>query len=105
MKTYDLGENWNGTRTKLHVDDDQIIMQDWEDAQPLLDENQRMRNMPQARTMRGGYLAARIPATMYYEWKKDWRANHRDRWTWQTYLAMKINSRDYSKLKTSDRRL
>ena len=105
MKTFDLGHNWNGTRTKLHISDNEMILQDHQDCQAILDENAAMRNMPQARSIRSGYLAARIPVTIYYEWKKDWRANHRDKWTWHTYLAMKVNSRDWCKLKVNERRM
>ncbi len=103
MKQFDVGENWNGTRSKLYVSDDALVIQDEMDAQPIIDANAEMRNG--AGMGRNGYLAARIPVTIYYEWRKDWRRNHSDKWEWKTYLAQKLNSKDWLKLRTTDTRI
>lgn len=103
MKTFDLGENWNGTRSKIHVDNDSLVIQDVMDAQPILDANARMRS--QGQRMKSGYLAASIPVTIYYEWRKDWKMNHSDKWEWKTYLAQKLNSREWLKLRTAEKRI
>lgn len=103
MASFDFGENWNGVRSKLHVLDDSIVIQDHMDAQPILDQNARMRN--QARRMRNGYHAASIPVTIYYEWRKEWMREHRQHWTWKTYLASKLNSREWMKLRTTEARI
>lgn len=104
MKTYDLGLNPNGTRTKIHVSDNEIVAQDWQDAQPILDSNAAMRSSG-AKMGRNGYLAAEIPITIYVEWRKDWKRNHSDKWEWKTYLAQKLNSKDWLKLRTMETRI
>ena len=106
MNHFDLGENWNGTRTKLHISDSEIILEDASDKrglQALVDDNARIRN--QGHSLRGGYLAARIPADLYAKWRKDWRTNHADKWLWKTFLAQKLNSRDWLKLRTVDSKI
>lgn len=103
MKQFDLGENWNGARSKIFISDNEIVVRDEMDAQPIIDANSVMREGN--RMGRNGYLAARIPATLYYEWRKDWRVNHADKWTWKTYLASKLNNRDWLKLRTLDAKI
>lgn len=46
-----------------------------------------------------GRLAARIPTELFYRWRKEWRDQHSDKWEWRTWLAMRLNSPDYSHLR------
>ena len=102
MKQYDLGQNANGTHSRIYVGDSEIVVQDVQDAQPILDDNARMRAQAGRSMGRNGYLAASIPITIYHEWRKDWRKNHSDKWEWKTYLAQKLNSKDWLKLRTTE---
>lgn len=109
MKTLNLGRNWNGTETIVHVDDDEMITRDvmpGKSVQSILDRNADFRKQGRRpnRTAHGR-LAASIPIPLYMEWKKEWRTKYRQDWTWQTFLTMKINNRDYSFLKTNEMRL
>lgn len=47
-----------------------------------------------------GYLAARIPIVIWQNWRREWMEKYSDAWTWQTFEVMKLNSRDFSYLKT-----
>jgi hypothetical protein len=105
MDSFDLGANWNGTRTRMHLSDSEIILEDHSEKvglQRLVDENTQMRN--QARSLKGGYLA-RIPADLYAQWRQEWRTKHQDKWMWKTFLAQKLNSRDWLKLRTTEARI
>lgn len=105
MQTLDLGENANGTRARLHIDDTFMVVQDVQDVQPILDEVQRKRSLGQAKTLHGGYYLGEVPVTVYYEWRKEWRTKYRQQWDWKTYFRMKWNNRDYSKFKVNDMKI
>lgn len=105
MKAVDLGQNWNGTRSVIYVGDNQIVTKDYQDVQPILDNNARLRAQNGNRQGRNGTWVADIPITLLWEWKKDWRRNHSDKWEWKTFLAQKINSRDYLKLRVTEGRI
>lgn len=92
--------------TELILEHDQVVLRHAFDAQPVLDQNSRERNMPQRGSPRmGAKKAASIPTPLYHLWRKEWREKHADKWTWHTFLAMRLNSRDYSYLRTSDMKL
>ncbi len=101
MKHFLLGQV-DGVQSRVHIDDNEMILESYTPGkvnQRLLDENHRFRSQghnPKAR----GRLAARIPNTLHEAWKKEWKREYKDKWTWTTYLAMKLNSRDYSYLRT-----
>ncbi len=105
MKAIDLGQNWNGTRSVIHLGESELVVKDVQDVSPIIANNERMRAHNGKRMGKNGYLAAEIPVTVLYEWKKDWRRNHSDKWAWKTYLAQKLNSRDYLKFRTTDTRI
>lgn len=48
--------------------------------------------------------AGRVPIGLHAIWKKEWREKYRETWTWQTFLAMKLNSREYEHLRTGYKR-
>ena len=106
MQKHNLGWNWNGTQTQIHVDDNEIITTDVQTAranQAIIDRNQRLRALGKTPNRAAhGRIAASIPITVYQTWRKEWQTTHRDTWTWKTYLSMKLNSRDYSYLKTRE---
>lgn len=99
MDKFDLGWNGNGTRTEIYVGENELITRDVMDAQPILDAAAEMRSHGRERG-RNGFLAATIPITIYYEWRKEWRAKCDG--DWPAFLAAKINSREWCKLRTTD---
>ena len=105
MKRLDLGYNANGTRSEIYVGDNEIVTRDIQDVSGILANNERARNSAGKAMGRNGYLAAEIPITIYHEWRKDWRKNHSDKWEWKTYLAQKLNSKDWLKLRTNESRI
>lgn len=66
----------------------------------ILDDCARMRDLNQNKAS-NFRLAARVPFGMHTIWRKEWMEKHRDTWTWQTFLAMKINSSDFKNLRTN----
>lgn len=96
--------NSNGTYSDVRVNDDELISRDimpGHAVQSILDGNHELRATRQNPKAFGRH-AARIPKTVWTEWRKQWMTTHRQDWTWQTFLAMKLNSRDYSHLKTHE---
>jgi len=49
-----------------------------------------------------GYIAARVPIVIWQNWRREWQQKYRNDWTWQTFEVMKLNSRDFSYLRTTD---
>jgi len=93
---------WNGNRTQVYSDGDEMVTMDVKPAkqvQAILDVNAELRNHAVVNKQARGRLVARIPDTMHREWKKEWQTKYRQDWTWRTYLSMKLNSRENSYLK------
>lgn len=93
--------------TRLHFQDGEMIAEDvlhGRYVQSILDQNQRDRSLGHNPKAMGRH-AARVPLPLLETWRQEWRANHADKWEWSTYLAMKLNSRDYSHLRTGVNRL
>ena len=109
MKKEIIGANGNGTYTRIDVNDDELISRDimpGKMVQNILDANAAHRSLGRNPNKHArGRLAASIPITLYTEWKKDWRNNHSDKWSWETFLTVKLNNRDYSHLKTTEMHL
>lgn len=104
-----LGDNWNGTQTWAKEEDGVLYTSDVQSGktiQAILDENHRRRQLGRKpNSLARGRLVASVPATVHYEWVKDWKTRHRDKWTWETYVAMKLNDRNYKYLRTTEGRV
>ena len=105
MKRIDLGQNVNGTRTEIYIGEKEIVTRDVQDIAPIISSNAQLRAHNGKNMGRNGYVAAEIPITVFQEWRKDWRKNHSDKWEWKTYIAQKLNSRDYLKFRTTETRI
>ena len=84
-------------------DDGEMVMRDVMSSarvEAVLDGNAHLRNHGIRNPKAHGRHAARIPITMWHEWRKEWKARHSDKWTWQTYLAGKLADPDYALLRT-----
>jgi len=103
MSSFSLGHN-GVTETLVHFEGDQMITEEVQDVELILTANQRLRSIQQSKrnAMR---LAASVPLVDYTRWKREWKQYHANTWTWQTYLVMKLNSRDYSQFRTEDMRI
>jgi len=97
---WSLGSN-GISESRIHFEGEKLITEEVQDVEPVLDRAQQLRGLSQNSRAQTRMVAS-IPLVVYHNWKKEWRASHHSNWTWQTFLAMKINSRDYSKLRTSD---
>lgn len=89
-------------QTVLHMNGDEMVTQDVINGrrmQTFLDDNQKLRREG-VNSKAQGRLAARIPITLYTSWRREWERKYKQDWTWKTYLATKVNNRDYSKFLT-----
>ena len=69
----------------------------------ILDANAQARNrfvLDRGDRQAYGYLAARIPIVIWQNWRREWKEKYAKYWTWQTFEVMKLNSRDFSYLRT-----
>lgn len=92
----------------IHVNDDELVCRDvmpGHHVQTILDLNKATRNDQLFNRAAEGRLAARIPLPLYTEWRKQWRETRRQHCTWQTFLAAKINDRNYSYLRAQDKKI
>ena len=55
-----------------YANDDTFHRQKVQDIAPILDYNSRVRNETNGATKEGGRHVGRIPATVYYDWVKEW---------------------------------
>ena len=100
-----------GIRNMVSVSDDgELVARDVQDGKVLdkiLDANAQARNnftLDGERTSYG-YLAARIPIVIWQNWRREWMEKYRQYWTWQTFEVMKLNSRDFSYLRTVNNKI
>ena len=106
FRHFDFGTNEGGVQNVVSVNDDgELVTRDIQSGaviQVILDSCKEMRdmhsNMPPS--MWGnedgqGYIAARVPITIWTNWRKEWQEKFRDYFTWQTFEIMKLNSREY----------
>ena len=63
----------------------------------IIDECSKLRALHQNKAS-NFHFAGKIPINLHTAWKKEWRETARDKMTWPTFLAIKMNNRDFSKL-------
>ena len=101
----------DGVSTYIAEEDGKDVVHNQQSAlfnQRVLDDNQRARSL-QGRVLSGvgprskrGYLVGNIPHLLYWKWENFWHTHLRDIMPWKVYLINKLNSREYSGLKTSE---
>ena len=104
------GANAGGVENIISVNDDgEIVARDVQSAAvntSIVDQNKRMRSQLRStgasNFMERGKLAARIPITLFQNWRREWEARHKDQWTWQTFLISRVNSREFDDLRLID---
>ena len=101
-----------GIQNIISVNDDgELVTRDVQSGpvlEKILDANAQARNefvLDSGDRDAYGYLAARIPIVMWQNWRREWMEKYRQYWTWQTFEVMKLNSRDFSYLRTTDSRI
>lgn len=105
-----MGHN-GAVRNIVSVSDDgEMICRDVQtgaENDAILDSVAQVRNSFDIRDQRTayGYIAARIPITLWQNWRREWMTKYRQYWTWQTFEVMKLNSRDYSYLRTTNTKI
>ena len=65
----------------------------------ILDSCARLRNLDQNPHSNFKH-AARVPVGLNELWKKEWRENYADKMKWMEFKVMKLNSRDFQRLRT-----
>ncbi len=108
LKHFHEGVSPTGVHHLIHVDDDELITEEFTPTSvenTILDHAKHLRDdlTPSGKT--GMRHAAVIPINTYMGWKKEWRLNYADVYTWATFETMKINSSDNKNLRTGVNRL
>ena len=76
--------------------------------QKVLDFTQRMRSIQRPLKEKSGTqgrLAAEVPVTIFIEWQKEWERKHKGTYSMETFMAIKLNSREFCKFKAIDSEL
>ena len=106
-KRISLGKAWNHVDHSVEVDEDgftYIEHTSTEVEDEILDECARLRGLQQ-NVGSNFKFAGKVPTNTHAVWKKEWRETAADNVTWPTFLAIKMNNRDHSKLKILDGKL
>lgn len=90
----------------VYLDDDvnTAVVETVQDVEPILKTNKELRNSGR-NTRAQSFIGASVPIHLHYKWVREWKEHHADKWELGTYLAMKVNSRDYSELRTTDMKI
>lgn len=88
----------SGIVTNVHWDDDGADFEYVQRVDNIIDSFKAETDLGHNR-LAAGRLAARVPITTHLSWVNEWREKHADKWELKTFLAMKVNSSDYSKLR------
>ena len=86
-----------GVQTIFSIDDDatRVVVRDYQSAAVTTAIQRSMQVLGNERLQKhaeNGYLAARIPKTMYVNWRRAWEREWRGTWTWPTYAAIRLNN-------------
>ncbi len=99
-----------GVEHRAHVEDDgeTLITSEFQSTaaeKHILDDCQRMRGLAHRRGT-AFQFAGRIPLVLHQLWKREFqRDGYIKTMTWGSFLAMKLNSRDYANLRVQDKKL
>lgn len=65
----------------------------------ILDANHEKRRDGHNKKAEGRHVAS-MPSTLWWSWKKEWKANASNAMTWQEFLVKKLNDPHYAHLRT-----
>ena len=107
MRRILLDASPTGVQHFAHVSDNELITEEFTPTsveQEVLDHAHTLRGLEQSRHSPMRH-AATIPMGTYAIWRKEWQQKHADKWTWKTWLVMRLNSSDNKNLRTGVNRL
>ena len=91
----------------MHASDDELITEEFTPTsvdKMIVDNVQALGDLTQ-NVQSNLRHAARIPINLYMGWRKEWMQKARDTYDWKTYLAMKLNSTDFKRLRIQGKTL
>lgn len=96
----DIFYSEGGNKTELVWEGDSVVLKNTQDM-GVIDANlQRLREAAENRNRIAGMRwVGSIPTTIYADWQREYRGKSQDV-SWNQFLAMKINSSDFTKLRT-----
>lgn len=103
-----LGNSVTGVQHSVEIDHDGdgfTLVEFTPDSveREILDDCSRLRSLHQ--NSRATFKhAGKVPIGLHAIWRKEWREHYSDTWTWQTFLAQKLNSREFQNLRTGYKR-
>lgn len=109
MRREILGVNEGGVISFVDIANDgsELVARDWqskETNQIIADSAAEHRNslIGGRKTKHGGFLAARVPITIWTNWRREWMEKHRDKMLWATFELTKIADRNYEQFRATN---
>lgn len=103
--------DFNGvTGENFYTDGDSVVIETVQDVEPVLERNNQLRNNGR-NNKAAGFIGASVPLVLHLQWAKEFKAmtgNELNQVPWEEalkFLRSKINSRDFSKVRTSDMKI
>ena len=75
-------------------DGDSVVLRKSQPTEPILEEVKQLKGLYTG-SHTHGYHVAKVPIVLHFKWQKEWKERHSSKFTWQTYLGMKLNSSEY----------
>lgn len=89
-----------------------VVSKSSQEVQPIIDEVKAYGHLMEVQgkfrvpgVRRNYTMAAKIPVVEYYRWMREWKTRGREHWTWNTFKTMKLNDRDYSRLRVDGKKV
>ena len=112
MRREILGVNEGGVINFIDVAEDgsELAAYDWQSGETIGEIAKSAAKFRQSiagarKTKEGGFLAARVPITLWMNWRREWMEKHRDKMLWATFELTKIADRNYQQFRTTDHTL
>ena len=103
-----LGKSLTGVQHYVEIDNDgdgftTVEFTPTSVENEVLDSCARLRNLQQNPNSHFRH-AARVPIGLHTLWKKEWREKYADKMPWMQFKVMKLNNRNYERLRTHGKR-
>jgi hypothetical protein len=86
-----------GIRREITFENDSIVEKRFQRVDTIIDDfRQKSESVNKKAANR---VVATIPRLTFFAWREEWKQKFSDKWTFATWLAMRLNSSDYSKLR------
>ena len=104
MKSYTYRNSPTGVQHKMHVSDDEIIIEEYTPTQVqniIKDEAARIRAQQSAGK---NNIAVKMDINTYMQWRQEWMKTYSEDMEWTDFFKRRVNSNEYNDLRTGHKR-